>query len=386
MLLQSVGEDIDKDKTLCQEENTIQCFTTRFDDNEYLACFRSPHNSKNNIAYLHNVYCEEYFKYFDLGKQIIVLNVLHTDIQDRLNGCDFDSDSGYITNQTDIVECARKCYIEYPTIVNNIPKDKNSYKNTLLNFAEIDNKLSHAQMAIGTSSNIAQIAQTYMYNFDDQKYKDYVCILSVLAQCAIDNAKRTFDIDIVNEITRIKKDMDVDTNGYPLFWKHIKDKKNKNSNQRFNQNKINEDLQCPMNYLITLKFKNSRSNQSTLPMSYFFNKYELECSRRQSKKVEAFIEKYSLELYNNVFDNDDNFLLLRSDFDDMIDDIKNTYISKSYIGLMSWLLDRAFMITSNIKSNRNIINRKTNENKVILLKTLYTLNPNNVLKIFSKNS
>ena len=94
---------------------------------------------------------------------------------------DFDSDSGYVTNQADIVKWARYCYLNYYTIVNNIPKDKNKYSNTLLNYAIIDNKLAQAQMAIGASSNLAQLSITYSYNFDDKKYKDYVCILSVLA-------------------------------------------------------------------------------------------------------------------------------------------------------------------------------------------------------------
>ena len=48
-------------------------------------------------------------------------------------------------------------------------------------FARVDNNLAAAQMAIGESSNLAQLALTYTYNFDDQKYIDYVCILSVLA-------------------------------------------------------------------------------------------------------------------------------------------------------------------------------------------------------------
>ena len=52
MLLYTVGESVENDKTFKQEENAIQCFTQRFEDNEYLACFRSPHNSKNNISYL----------------------------------------------------------------------------------------------------------------------------------------------------------------------------------------------------------------------------------------------------------------------------------------------------------------------------------------------
>ena len=391
MLLYTVGEDVENDITFKQEEDCIQCFTQRFDDNEHLACFRSPHNSKNNISYLHNVYSEEYFKYFDLGEQIIALNVLHTPIQDRMNGCDFDSDSGYVTNQIDIVQCAKRAYLNYPTIVNNIPKDKNKYNNTLENYALIDNSLSHAQSAIGLSSNLAQLAQTYMYNFDDQKYKDYVCILSVLAQAAIDNAKRTFDVNIIDEIERIKQDINVEENGSPAFWKHVKDKKAKLNDKKFSSDKINKKLVCPMNYLMDLKFDNYRSNESTLPMSYFFEKFELEDDRRKCRKVEELIERYSLDLflYNTTYAYDENYKRYKEeiqlDFEELINDIKSIYISKNYLGLMSWLIDRAFYITPSIKQNKCNVKNNTNKNKSLLIKILYDINSKNLLKCFSKN-
>lgn len=395
MLLHSVGEDVENDKTFKQENNAIQCFTQRFKNGEYLACFRSPHNSKNNISHLHNVYSDEYFKYFDLGKQIIVLNVLHTDIQDRMNGCDFDSDSGYVTNQKDIVLCAERAYMTYPTIVNNIPKDKNKYNDTLENYAKIDNTLAHAQGAIGLSSNLAQFAQTYMYNFPDQKYKDYVCILSVIAQAAIDNAKRTFDVDIMGEIERIKQDMNVEKNGVPAFWKHVKDYKAKLNDTRFNSEKINKKLKCPMNYLMDLKFEYFRSTESTLPMSYFFEKFELAEDRRKCRRVEELIENYSINLflynsaprlkYTDYGLTDEERIDLELDFNDLIESIKGIYISKTYLGLMSWLIDRAFCITPTMKSNKNITKNNTNKNKSLLIKVLYDINPNNLLKCFSKN-
>ncbi len=89
-------------------------------------------------------------------------------------------------------------------------------------FAAIDSGLAKSQTDIGESSNLAQIAQTYACNFQDTKYIDYVCILSVLAQVAIDNSKRRFDIDLGEEIKRIKKDMDISTHKYPRFWSIIK--------------------------------------------------------------------------------------------------------------------------------------------------------------------
>ena len=393
MLLHSVGENVLKDDTFEKEEGTIQCFTNRFADGEYLAEFRSPFNSKNNLGYLHNKYDERFDKYFVFGEQIIAINMIGTDFQDRNNGSDQDSDSIYTTNQKDIVEYAKCCYENYPTIVNNIPKEKNSYTNELINYAIIDNNLQSANMAIGLSSNLAQLEQTYAYTFGDKKYQDYTCILSVLAQVAIDNAKRRFAIDLNEEIERIKKDSNVDENKYPTFWFDIK-RKDKFSKKMTAKDKnakkealCNPDLRCPMNYLGSVEFRDFRSPYSELGMEHFFVKYDLELNRRKSKRVEEIIEKYSLDLYNAKieYENDEMYLLLRDDFEQMIEDIKSIYMSNTYLGLMSWLIDRAFRITPAIKQNKDILDSRTHKNRVLLLTTLYNINKDNLLMCFSKN-
>lgn len=86
MLLHSVGEDVEKDKTFEGEQDCIQCYTKRFGAGEYLAGFRSPHNSKSNILALHNVESELLDKYFHIGEQCVAVNCQHTDISDRANG------------------------------------------------------------------------------------------------------------------------------------------------------------------------------------------------------------------------------------------------------------------------------------------------------------
>ena len=344
MLLYAATADegsVDNDDTFSNEFGTIQCYTERFSDGEYLAFFRSPFNSKNNLAYLHNTYSDKMKKYFNLGRQCIAINMIGTDFQDRNNGSDQDSDFGLTTNQANIVEHARKCYLNYPTIVNNIPKEKNIYGNTMDDYAKIDNGLAKSQTDIGESSNLAQIAQTYACNFADEKYQDYVCILSVLAQVAIDNSKRKFDIDLTQEIKSIKEDMNIGENKYPVFWKLIK--------HGFNNKNINVDLKCPMNYLYNIDIAKFRDNTPTLPMSYFFISHPLEKDKKQCKKVEELISNYSLGLLESQIDDDpfdySHHLLLRSDFNELLSNITRTYISTNYAGLMSWLINRAFKIT-----------------------------------------
>lgn len=376
MLLHSVGEDVEKDNTFSQEQDCIQCYTKRFGSDEYLAGFRSPHNSKSNIVALHNVGSEMLDRYFHIGEQCIAMNMQHTDTQDRLNGSDQDSDMIFTTNQLDISQYAKYCYINNPTVVNNVPKEKNHYDYSMYNHAIIDNNLAKSQMSIGESSNIAQLALTYSYTFTDKNYLEYADILACIAQICIDNSKRRYDIDLNSEIRRIKQELDVKNNGYPRFWLYV--------NYTIPKEKINHTLQCPMNVLFDYKPPKIRSTESTLPMCYFYNYYPLKDDRRKSKKVESFIEDFGIRLYQNAIDEIEDEFILREDFDKMIDTIKQVYISKDYLGLFSWLIDRAFHIRVSADGKIKKTRTKTEKNKALLLKTLYTVNQSNLLKIFQK--
>lgn len=94
------------------------------------------------------------------------------------------------TNQKDIVQCAKICYEEYPTIVNALSESGITYNNTKGAYASMDNKFSGSRMGIGWSSNLAQLAMTYYWtemakeNPDMDKAKEFYdnfVILSVLA-------------------------------------------------------------------------------------------------------------------------------------------------------------------------------------------------------------
>lgn len=392
MLLHSVGEDVYDDPTLQPEDGTIQCYTERFDDGEYLAAFRSPFNSASNMDYLHNVYHPYMKKYFQLGKLIIAVNMLHTDFQDKNNGSDQDSDVIYTTNKESIVGWAKYCYEHYPTIVNNIPEQKKHYDNTLENFAIIDNQIAAGQLDIGESSNVAQTAQAYKCTFDDKKLDDYICILSVLAQVAIDSAKRLFDVSVSDEIARIKSAINIKENGYPLYWKIIatNTKKRKELNGATINNKINMELQCPMNHVFKLKVGEYKPSTETLPIKDFFVNHSLEVNKDVSRRIERMISEYSLDVYNYYVGDDetdevdaDNYLLLRDDFEKLIEDIREAAIPSKYVGLFAWLINRAFCVTPNMQSNTGKLKTTLNKNKSLLLKTLYDANPEALLKCFA---
>ena len=105
----------------------ISCYTTRFYHGEKLAGFRNPFNAPNNMCYYENFISDKMNRYFTFTSNIMAVNCINTDVQDRNNGEDFDSDFNLVTNNTVIVEGAKKS-LEYPTIVNAINKSKKKMK------------------------------------------------------------------------------------------------------------------------------------------------------------------------------------------------------------------------------------------------------------------
>lgn len=377
MLMHAVGDDPEKDPTFAVEEGCIQCYTERFEDGEYITFMRSPYNSQNNMLYFHNVKHALMRKYFDLGRLVVAVNMVSTDTQDRGNGLDQDSDQGYTTNHPAIVKHAAYCYQHFPTIVNNIPKEKNIYNNTLRDFAVVDNKLAAAQLDIGESSNVAQIGLSYSYN-DMDGTADRVATLAVLAQCAIDNAKRSFDIDIHSEIQRIKQELNIKSIGYPAFFAGIRPDL---------RSKVNPNIQCPMNCVYKIRNK-SIKDKNVIDNAEFFIPHPNLLTTRKSKQVEKLIEDYSLEVFRMHVADDvtsSDYFLLRTDYEDLLEALRRITLSKNYLGLMSWLINRALMITPGIQKQKESVNTKLSKNRPLLLKILYDMNPKTFKKCFKSD-
>ena len=74
------------------------------------------------------------------------------------------------------------------------------------------------------------------------------------------------------------------------------------------------------------------------------------------------------------------------DFDNMIKDISAVHISKNYLGLFSWLIDRAFCISPAQKQNQHKIKSRIKKRRSVLLKTLYIVNRKNFLECFSNDT
>ena len=98
------GNPIEMIRAACGEINMTslhegyQVFCSKFKDGENLAGFRSPHICSGNVLHCTNKYHDE-FKYIKLTDNIVITNSYNTDLQDRLQGCDFDSDFFIINKQ-----------------------------------------------------------------------------------------------------------------------------------------------------------------------------------------------------------------------------------------------------------------------------------------------
>lgn len=307
----------------------IQCYTERFTEGEFLAGFRSPHNSPNNIVHMKNVWPEQLRKYFPkLGKHVIVVNGVGTDIQARMNGMDMDSDSMYATNQKQIAELAKTAYTSYHTIINGIEKSSSTYTFDMESYARMDNKIASAQVEIGLSSDLAQLALSHYYDggCENKVLEDVFIICSVLAQCSIDGAKRTFDVVVGTEIKRLKKLLCSQIGAekkipYPKFLAKIKKeeerkkpkkkKDEKNQEEAVQEEKILETvLDCPMDILYDIidkecldlrkLTKEERQTRMSINMRslWNFNMEEVKknFNRNTKSKVVTVVDEFNKEI------------------------------------------------------------------------------------------
>lgn len=322
LLLKSVGGNPLEEECFEVVEDGVQCYTPRFAEGSRLAAFRSPHNSPNNIIHLYNVYPEKLVKYFpNMGNNVIVFNAIKTDTQARLSGHDVDSDFVYVTNQEELADLAKKAYVEYPTIINKVDEvGSSNYHFTLRDYARMDNQISDAQTSIGTSTDTAQLALSYYYdgNMEDKELEEQFIILSVIGQISIDLAKKTFDIDVVREIQRIKNLSCMNRKDVPEFF--AKTKKSRN-NKDFD-GKIIRSMKCPMDIMAriinsdVIKYPDDREKQ--IPLKDFLNpdikgkgkKFKEEKvinAARSYKKTNDWIESHKSDF------KDSDYLALKND-------------------------------------------------------------------------
>ncbi len=222
MLMALSGEfDINNTKNTAKVLDIGEIACKKFGHGEKLVCARSPHITMGNLYGVTNNLSGDIWNYFDLGENIVCVNAIGENIQQRLNGCDYDSDTMLITNDKLIVETAFKQKDLFKVPVCGIKSGK-SKKKTL---AELDHSTSENK--IGNIVNLSQKLNSILWDKLNSGeypenvqniYKD-VCKLAVLSGIEIDKAKRAYDsVRVSKEIDIIAKKYNADA---PEFFQEI---------------------------------------------------------------------------------------------------------------------------------------------------------------------
>jgi len=206
---------------LASELKQGQIRSVRFPHKAKLLCARSPHITMGNLYLAGNKLDGDIWNYFDLGENIVCVNAINENIQQRLNGCDYDSDSMLITDNAILIKAASEFYREFDVPVYNIQ----SVVKENQPLYELDYNTSVNK--VGEIVNLSQKLNTLLWDMvikgflDEETDEIYsnVCKLAVLSGIEIDKAKRAYDnINATKELNFIRNKYEKIN---PAFFKEI---------------------------------------------------------------------------------------------------------------------------------------------------------------------
>ena len=280
-----------------------EIYTKRFSDNSKLLCARNPHITMGNYYLATNKKCimnnknkeSVYDRYFVLSEEIVCVNAIDSDIMNTLNGCDFDSDTMLITNNTVMVNLlkqqlrkngyANKFRVPFNNVQSKtITPDSKTSESSFL--SAVDDKLSNN--LIGEIVNLSQrlnsliwmlaplkVQQEKYINWNkwtaeigNKIYEKGCCTLAVLSNIEIDSAKRSYHCNSTRELKKIRAILGKDYRKLTAYTSWLDNKK------KINIPTINSDDKImgfdilgldPMGYIIqtiTTAEQNTRKNIS----------------------------------------------------------------------------------------------------------------------------
>ena len=318
-------------------ETGAECYCPRFGNTVELLSIRNPQINGGNVYHMTNRYHDEY-KWFgyvenDVHKHdfVVFVNAWDTDIMNRLQGCDWDIDTTFLTDNNLLVEKARENEA-YATPVNGISGSKMIKRYNKKELAKLDNYLGQSTMNIGKIVNKSAIFNAYMYHaINTGKSQEYIqacydasSALSSYSQIAIDMAKKSFVdkegkplslIKLMNELNRMEvdgeeilqykkgkndKNEDVKYMVVPEFFKYIASD---------NSYRTTVKMECGMDYLeeILDNFKIKAMKTDSIKVGELLNDPS---GRRNNKKMDharKIISECSSSLNSEsvIYDKDD---------------------------------------------------------------------------------
>ena len=274
-----------------------QVCTTGFAHGEMVLCARSPHITMGNLYLARNTHSYDLLRYFNLTPNIICVNAIESNIQQRLNGCDYDSDSMLVTNDEWIIAGVTGCYdiLKVP-VCKAEPIGKTDYENTPRSLAALDQTI--AKNKIGEIVNLSQFLNCLLWDglFTEQGehhpmdiYHD-ICILAVLSGMEIDKAKRLYSADSTKVLSRLRhyrQNYKRDHGGnLPAFYKYIVGDETPDAGEN------NAHLEAPMAFVHDAvdAFPGRAAYTRTLPLSEIFELDPTDAGANDTHKKQNIIK------------------------------------------------------------------------------------------------
>ena len=246
-----------------------EIYAPDFPDGEELLCERSPHITMGNLLVARNKHSELIDRYFNFGtaRSIVCVNAIKSNIQQRLNGCDYDSDSMLITSEPTLRDAAKRNYGEFCVPFCDVHAGGSvSYTTSPDDLAALDIKISENK--IGEIVNLSQFLNSIYWEKRSKGedgeleglYSD-ICKLAVLSGMEIDKAKRLFKVSadaVLGELRVYKERYRAEHNGkLPEFFEYI------TSDDFSDKDREDERLDTSMSFLYdAIKSDKGRSPRS----------------------------------------------------------------------------------------------------------------------------
>lgn len=341
--------------------------TKRFEYGKTLLGTRSPHINSGNVLLAQNVASELFDKYFISSKEVVHVNAIGENIQQKLNGSDYDSDTMLLTDNEVLLNAAKKNYDKFKVPTSFIEAKKIQWTYDAKSKAQLD--INTSVNMIGLIVNQSQYLNSVMWEriyFDLQKgisndvaikkqsklYND-ICILSCASSAEIDKAKRMFDVNTSKLLDILKDRYGVYTelNGKerltkPLFFKTV----TLSNGYSLNPNQHYRQFETSMDYLQKAidKFRADRIEVKNLPFCEII------------KPVDINWRKVNSRLYNKVYEIIDKIKVMREN------------MQSAYIGYAEKSKDEKKLVIKEVADIRSacvdyISNIRLNEVEMYLL-------------------
>lgn len=212
-----IDKDYEPTEPLLLGNNEVH--SIRFPNDQVMLCARSPHITMGNLFAVRNRIMGELLEYFNLSGNIICINSIGDNIQQRLNGCDYDSDAMLVTNNGRLLaQGLADIYHSLGVPVCKIaPSGKAEYSSSAVDLAKLDRAIGENK--IGEIVNLSQFLNSVHWNsffnadittpekHEAKKAELYglyfdICKLAVLSGMEIDKAKRLYPVD-ANKVLRL---------------------------------------------------------------------------------------------------------------------------------------------------------------------------------------